>query len=138
MSTLQRLPDWNMRLDALARSRLMVPFAWGTNDCFAFAADAVQALTGVDELAGLRGPHRTWKAAYRRHARTPGGALGVIAATRLLPVDPRLAQRGDLVRIAQPFFDLLAICNGDCAIAPGLQGLEATPLDGAISAWRVG
>ena len=136
--SLRRLPDWNMRLDALARSRLMVPFAWGTNDCFAFAADAVQAMTGHDVLHGLRGNHRTWKAAYRRHARTPGGALGVIESTELVPVDPRLARRGDLVRIHQPFFDLLAICNGSDAIAPGLQGLEATPITGAVSAWRVG
>lgn len=133
-----RLPDWNMRLDALARARLCMPFAWGSNDCFGFAADAVQAMTGSDLLHGLRGNHRTWQAAYRRHARTPGGAVGVINAAGLPCIDPRLARRGDLVRIAQPLFDLLAICNGRDAIAPGVDGLELAPMDGAVSAWRVG
>lgn len=35
-------------------ARRSVPFAWGSNDCRLFAADAVQAMTGVDHAAELR------------------------------------------------------------------------------------
>ena len=45
---MNKLQDWQLRFEAFIKERQTLPFAWGTNDCAVFAADCVQALTGVD------------------------------------------------------------------------------------------
>ena len=54
-STLQRLPNWRLHFDQLLCSRLQTNFAWGIFDCCLFAADVVQAVTGIDPAAPYRG-----------------------------------------------------------------------------------
>jgi len=135
--TVARLPDWTLRLDALVRARLLLPFEWGGNDCFSWVADCAQAMTGTDVLAVLRGPRRTWQGAYKQHARYPGGLPSAMMRAGLQRVDPRLARRGDAVLIELPPFGLLAVCNGEVALAPGPQGLATVPMERALCGWRV-
>ncbi|MFN3303037.1 MAG: DUF6950 family protein [Roseateles sp.] len=131
-----RVPDWPRRLSALMLARQDVPFAWGLNDCASFAADAAQALRGVDVLAELRGERRTALAA-RRQIEAGGGIPAALARAGLAEVPPALAQRGDLLWLAQGEDHVLAVCWGELAAAPGPQGLGFASMDGAVRAWRV-
>ena len=131
-----RLQDWMHRLARLMEERLGVPFVWGPNDCAAFAADAVQAQTGHDVLQELRGYRLNQRQALRRE-RDIGGLPVAIERAGLQPVLPTMAQRGDLVLVAQHPRPVLAVCNGAEAVAPGRHGLVHVPLSRAVKAWRV-
>lgn len=51
-----RHANWSRRLGDFLKERRSMPFAWGSNDCLAFAGAAVHALTGNDyfqEYAGI-------------------------------------------------------------------------------------
>lgn len=146
--TLQRLPDWLQRLNAWVESARVRPFRWGEWDCVMAANDCLCAITGASEqygdgLAGLR-----WdglKGALRQ-LEVEGGLAA--AVTRVLgdPIDPRLAQRGDVLLMPAPDFPggaVLNICLGETACGPGEEGLVVRPLfDGntllATAAWKVG
>lgn len=131
-----RLPDWPARLGALVAARLPEPFAWGPNDCAAFAADCVQAMTGADVLAPLRGPRATELQA-RKLLRRLGG-WDVVTRCGLPEVEPALAGRGDLVLLRQSARPVLALCvDGEVAISPGLYGLARASMRCALRAWRV-
>lgn len=136
-----RVPDWTHRLDALCRERLDMPFAWGTNDCAAFAADAVAAQHGRDTLEAARVPRATSRAARQALGRS-GGAQAVMARAGLPEVPPALAQRGDLVLLHQPAHGrrrrlLLGVCMGEWAVAPACHGLATVSMQRALAAWRV-
>ena len=135
-----RLPDWAHRLDALCQERMHAPFAWGSNDCGSFGADAVQAQHGRDTLAAARMPRTTSRAA-RRALGLSGGAHAVMARAGLPEVLPALAQRGDLVLLHQPTHGrrrrlLLGVCMGAWAVAPACHGLATVPMHQAVAAWR--
>ncbi len=54
--TLTRQPHWATRgLHAFLLARARAPFVWGANDCALFAADAIEAMTGVDIASDFRG-----------------------------------------------------------------------------------
>lgn len=129
---MKRLPDWQLRLEAFTRERSSVPFAWGSNDCALFAADAVQAMTGVHLCPELRG-YRDVRQAVR--------ALAVIGGVRELaskalgdPVPAKRARVGDVVVVQTGKREALSICNGQTALSPGI----AVPMTQALAAWRVG
>lgn len=133
---MNRKHDWQLRLEAFARERARMPFAWGSNDCALFAADAVEAITGERLCEELRG-HATAKEAMRV-LRAVGGVRGV--ATRALgePIPVLMAKVGDVVVIEAGKREALAICNGGTAIATGPNGMAAVPMVQARAAWRVG
>lgn len=128
--------QWAHALSALMLERAQQPFAWGLNDCASMAADAVLALRGEDLLAELRGPRRTERAA-RRQERAIGGIPAALARAGLVETPPTLAQRGDLVWLAQGRQCVLAVCWGELAAAPGPEGLVFEPMERAVRAWRV-
>ena len=51
-------PD--IALYRLIRERAALGFAWGVRDCFLWSSDAVQATTGRDPAADLRGRYSSW------------------------------------------------------------------------------
>jgi hypothetical protein len=136
-----RLPNWSHQLDRLCQQRLHMPFAWGPNDCAAFAADAVLAMRGHDSLHGLRLPRTSARAAGRAKGAI-GGFHAALRRAGLQEVAPALAQRGDLVLLHQPAHgrrmrSLLAVCMGAWAVAPSTHGLASVPMNQAVAAWRV-
>lgn len=133
-----RPPGWPRRLADLIVTRLHEPFAWGTNDCASFAADAVAAVLCRDALAELRGQRANELQALRR-ARAIGGVPAAIDRAGFDRIAPMQAQRGDLVMIRQDDEDrpVLAVCNGEHALAPGPQGLEQAAIARGVMAWRV-
>lgn len=130
-----RLPDWPARLGAVVQQRLRQPLAWGGNDCVSFPSDCVLAMTGVDVLAALRLPRSTARQAQQQW-RAVGRTLALQRAG-LQRVDPRLAQRGDLVLLRQQPRRVLAVCLGEDAVSPGPQGLQHAAMSRAVMAWRV-
>lgn len=130
-----RVRDWEQRLSAFVAERMQMPFEWGRNDCCLFAADAVKAMTGTDHAAGLR-VHTSALEAVRLVEQR--GGLRQIATDALgESVSPLMATVGDVVVLVNEGRELLAVCNGGTAIAPGEQGMVALGMDAALAAWRV-
>lgn len=129
-----RTRGWAARLQALVLQRLQVPFAWGVNDCAGFAADVVLALHQRDTLAALRVPRATALQALRQQRALQGAAA--LDRCGLPRVAPAFATVGDLLLLRQRRRELLALCNGSEALAPGTEGLVALPLRQAVAAWR--
>ncbi len=136
MSTRARKPTWQADLAALLCARLDAPFAWGHNDCCLFAADCVQAQTGVDPAAGLRG---YGDARQALQLAADMGGLRQHASALLGPeVSPLQARMGDVLLVLDEGREIMALCNGATALAPGKSGLVTLPISAALAAWRVG
>lgn len=134
-TTAPRLHDWMTRLSTLIRARQSAPFAWGTNDCCLFAADAVHAITSRDPMADLRGTYTTERQAMRAlHA---CGGLAGAASDRLGPVvRADQAQPGDIGLALVAGRRSLAVCCGAHFMAPGRNGLAVVHVGDVLRAWR--
>lgn len=131
-----RVRDWPERLDALITSRQNWPFVWGTNDCCTFAADAVQALTGRDVMGHLRHQYATALDAHHLTGEL-GGLTAAVTALIGDPVDPIFATVGDVLLVDNEGREMLAVCNGATAVAPGKTGLMTFAAFQVLAAWRV-
>lgn len=130
-----RLRDWQSRLQACQAERWSRPFAWGSHDCALFAADCVQAVTGSDPAADLRGAYSDAAGAARVIARL--GGLRSIGDARLGErVAPLCAQPGDIGLVVSAGRECAAVCVGESWVAPSLVGLEHLPIEAAVVAWR--
>lgn len=131
-----RREDWPERLAGFVDSRRNMDFAYGSNDCALFAADAIREMTGSDPLADLRGRWTTARGAARLLNKM-GGLRA--AATSLLgdEIAPAFAQRGDVVLLPNEGRECLGICTGLVAAAPGATGIVWLPMSAAVAAWRV-
>ena len=127
--------DWQLRFEAFIKERQNLPFAWGANDCTTFAADCVEALTGVKHLPDLRDYASELQAA--RLLKKHGGVVGIATAAMGQPVNVLQANVGDVVLTESEGRDMLAICNGGTCIAPGPLGLVHLGMDTARLCWRV-
>jgi hypothetical protein len=54
-----KLDGWEDHLDDYTKSKLDLPFAWGSNDCWAFSSGAITAMTGHDMSHFIRGKYNT-------------------------------------------------------------------------------
>lgn len=130
-----RLQDWQIRFAAFVAERTAAPFAWGSNDCCLFAADAVLALTGVDRAQALRG-YASAEEAARLVARL--GGLRQIATDALGPaLPPLMAGVGDVVLVLNEGREILAVCNGTTALCPAADRMAVLGMEAALAAWRV-
>lgn len=97
-STPSRAPDWEERLSVYLDRVIEEPFKWGSHDCALFAAGAVNAMTGTDPAADLRGTYDDRvTAALALKERAAGTLLKTAVAWFGSPKHPAFAQRGDLV-----------------------------------------
>jgi len=129
-----RFRDWQSRLAACLAERRARAFEWGKHDCCLFVCDAVQAMTGRDPAADVRG-YRTERAAARIVKKL--GGMRAIGGSRFgEEILPALAQTGDVGLVVVEGRESLALCSGTNWIAPGLDQLETLPSDAALMAWR--
>lgn len=132
-----RLPDWHDRLAAFIHARLMMPFAWGANDCVMFAGAAVHAETAWHPFATYQGQYSTPTGAYRILAR--GGGLAPMVSELLgPPIAPRLVRDGDVGLVLDGGQELLALRIGVNWLAPTERGLGTLRGDHAVHGWRIG
>jgi hypothetical protein len=133
-----RLPNWRLHFDAILCARVYSSFEWGRFDCCLFAADCVQAITGVDLAKDYRG-YVGAKQALR--VLDHGGGVGLIATRALgFPQAVADARVGDVVLVPadKRHREALAV-----VIAPGMsalpaaRGLQQAPLSMARYRWAV-
>lgn len=132
--SLKRRPDWPERFIAFVESRRHTPFAWGSNDCALFAADGIEAMTGVDLAKEWRG-YKSERGALSR-IKKAGGMRAF--ASGLSEKHVGLVQRGDVVLAlieGRETFGL-ALGNGFYC-APGPEGLAFRPMSEAIAVFAV-
>lgn len=127
--------------------RAQAPFAWGGNDCALFAADGIEAMTGVDIAADFRGNYSDRDGAFALIGELTGGssvagAAAWCAAKHELPEWPnaKFAQRGDLVVFTNSTGELIAglvHLSGRHIVAVGEEGLYRFPITAVERAWHV-
>jgi hypothetical protein len=108
----ERLDGWEGRLFDYLKDAAPRPAKWGRNDCVLFACDAVEAMTGVDLVAEIRGKYKSRAGAVLEIAAVAGRrssvvgewkpsleeAIEVVAAEfGLQEIAPAFARRGDLL-----------------------------------------
>jgi hypothetical protein len=138
-----RLPDWQTRFSRFGEQRARMPFAWGTNDCCVHASASVEALTGVNPMAGFE-PYGTEAGAKRRallrllrRIDKPGGLRALVSTHMGNEIAPVMAGVGDLVLLRNEGREMLAVCNGVNAMGPGKGGMVTLSMQDALAAWRV-
>lgn len=132
----QRLRDWQLRYAVLVRARMSAPMVWGQHDCCLWAADCVQAITGVDPAQQLRGLYSTERDARRLMAQL-GGMAAIATAALGKPVFACMASVGDIVLVTQAQQTLLAVCNGGTLLVVGQDGLQTQFMPLQCKAWKV-
>lgn len=133
-----RLQDWPERLAALVEARRSSPFAWGSNDCALFMADAVEAVTGEEPAAAFRGY------STEQEAEEILGAYGLEGVVARALADfgcgdcpPGLAQRGDVALALLGNQPTMVVVLGEVLAGPGPQGLVFLPPARILRAWSV-
>jgi hypothetical protein len=133
---MMRLHDWQTRFAALVAERWAQPFEWGTRDCCLWAADAVQAITGQDLAADLRGTYADLRGGLRTIAAV--GGLPALCTSRLGPqILPAQAQPGDVGLVDEgEAFHALVVQAGGHWLGQGADGLRPVRPDQVLMAWR--
>jgi hypothetical protein len=132
-----RLPDWEPRLQAYLRSVRGMAHAYGSHDCALHASSVVDALTGADPAAAVRGHYTTARGSMRVLRRHFGGSLEAALDARFERIAPGFAQRGDLVLHEGS----IGVCIGADALFvgedAGAPGLVRVPRRDWTQAWRL-
>ncbi len=139
--SLERLDDWDLRLNELVADRGNSPFSWGANDCILFACDCILAITGTDLAAEFRGKYRT-RLQAARILKDFGGLERLadsFAAKHEIPrlEFPALAQRGDVGLVESGHGLALTVVADRYVVAPGASALEFIPFSRLTRAWRI-
>lgn len=135
-------------LPAFITVRLNEPFSWGANDCAMFAADAIEAMTGVDVAAEFRGKYSTKLGAFKAIKKIVGGSTVADAAVYCAEKHglreyqyPLMAKRGDLAIVRNDVGEEIAgivALNGRHVWVPGNSGLVSLSIMDVIRSWSIG
>ncbi len=144
-----RTVHWATReLHAFLSARATAPFAWGSNDCALFAADAIQAFTGTDIAAEFRGRYTDRASAFALIRQVTGKGTVADAAAWCAErhglaeyPNPRFAQRGDLVIVDVASDDGTELAglvhtNGQ-VVTVSEKGPLLLPISKAVRAWKI-
>lgn len=145
--SLKRQKFWDTRAyHNFLIERAKTPFAWGKNDCALFAADGIQAITGVDIAADFRGKYSDEAGALAAIKSVCNGTTVADAAVYCAQKNglkewakPLLARRGDLVVFTAPTGSLVAglvHLSGAHIVAVGEQGLYRFSISKVLRAWH--
>ncbi len=142
VSEMKRCADWTTRMYEAINEQRYHTFTWGRSDCFLFAANIVQAITGEDLAKDIRGKYESPKEAHRLLKEYSGGgvaeALGRLAEELgCTEIAPLMAQRGDVVIVETELGDTTTICVGENVMSFTTTGLGIYPLSKAKRAWRI-
>lgn len=91
-----RHSDWEKRFVAVTERHLNTPCVWGKSDCLLTVADAVEAITGTDPAADIRGKYRSMPGAYKLIKARGFSDVASVLAGQFEEIAPALAQRGDI------------------------------------------
>jgi hypothetical protein len=139
----RRLEDWPARLASALQEARGAALEYGRWDCCVFCANMVQAITGVDPAAALRGRYATEQEAYAlMRAEFGGGIPETVAALahriELEEIPVALAGRGDVVLVGKQRHWAAGVVSLSGRAAAVFHGrLAHVPLRYAQRAWRV-
>ncbi len=142
---LTRKHGWDTEhLHSFLAARLPQPYRWGSNDCCLFAADAVEALTGVDVAAEFRGRYTTKRGAFAMIRAVTGGktladAVAWCMAKHGIPAHPfpLQARRGDPVLLGTDSAGVVSPEGHSVLCAVEGVGIVRRPLNEITKAWTV-
>jgi len=136
-----------LHLDQFLMDRESTAFSWGSNDCALFAADAIQAQTGVDIAEKFRGRYRTELGAMKTIKKITGGSTVADAAAYCATKHgmteyehPKMAKRGELVIVRNADGNEIAgivALNGRHVLSPGETGLVRFSILDVTRAWSI-
>ena len=144
---LQRTPHWATRefhsflLESATKS-----FAWGTNDCCMFPANAIKAFTGIDIAEDFRGKYTDQDSAFALIKTITGGTTVADAAAYCATKHglfeyehPLMAKRGDLVVVANGDNLIAGIVhlNGRHVVTVSEAGLVRLPITSIRRSWSI-
>ena len=132
-----RLADWEPRLQTFIAARRTVPFAWGSNDCCLFAADAVLSMTGCDPAAAHRGSYADDAGAFGVLRALQGLRTAVTNSLAICQARPLQAGVGDVVLYSGLKGRGLGVAMGAFFLAPGRHGLVTFKLSHALTCWKL-
>jgi hypothetical protein len=141
----KRLDNWQSALSAYLVAAAGTPFGYGRFDCGLFVAGAIEAMTGVDVVPGIRGDYHNRAEAFAIVKSICGAstmqALADCLTARhgLQEVSVLCAQRGDPVQLHAGRRSSLGIVamHGTEILSPYRGGLLRLPLSHATRAWHV-
>jgi hypothetical protein len=137
---MRRREDWLPRLAVVLERAAAKPFVWGSHDCWTFAADCIEAVTGERPAPAWLGRY-TSHAGALRHVRKAGFAD--MAAAFDATIGPRgpigLAARGDIVLVAIDGAEGFGVVDtsGEAVFCVGLEGLVIRPLSDVVARWSI-
>lgn len=144
---LTRVQHWATReFHHFLHTRARAPFVWGKNDCALFAADGIQAMTGVDIAADFRNRYNDEASALEAIKTIAGGTTIADAAAYCAAKHglaelhlPLMAQRGDLAVLEESgrLIAGLVHLNGRHLVTVGESGLKRICICKIRRAWRV-
>ena len=130
------IDSWPEELDAQLTKARGKKFVWGKCDCCLWAADVVEALTGVDYAAEFRGKYKTITGAKKALGKR---TLRTIMNKKLPKI--KHPHRGDVVLIPRSItkqeLPALGICIGMQVAMMGDGGLEFLPVSVITGAWSI-
>jgi hypothetical protein len=131
-----RLENWPVLLYDVIERRSNSQFSWGEFDCCKFAAECVEAMTGVNHISHLQ--YSTKKAAITIIEES-GGIEAMVTAIFGEKQPVAFAQRGDVVlRYDEATgMDSLGICVGENAVFPAPKGIAYIGIDQCLACWKV-
>lgn len=134
---MKRKEGWELALYEATNAAFHRAHEWGAHDCASFAADCVEAMTGVD-LLPERGEYHDNVSAAKVIVNSGAKSLADAVSQRLPEINVSQARRGDVMLCEGPEGDFLAINQGMTSVGPSARGLIHVPSDQAIKAFRVG
>lgn len=150
---LKRTKHWLTReLDAFLRDHAHDTFAWGKNDCCLFAADALEAFTGVDIADDFRGRYDDEVSAFALIKTVTGGETVADAAAHCAAKHsltewankdgkplPLMARRGDLCIVDNAGRMIAGIVDlsGAFVACMGEAGIIRLSIRRVVRAWHV-
>ena len=88
--------QWEKRLVAVTEAHINTPLVWGKSDCLLTTCDAIEAMTGVDPAADIRGKYKSKAGAYRLIKQRGYDSLGAVLADHFAEIPVAMAGRGDV------------------------------------------
>lgn len=135
-----RLQGWEGRLNELVQNADSKKYQLGEHDCFRFACEVIQALTGVDRWQEFEGKYSTRDEAleliYKKGETFETAGDWFFGAHN--SIHRNYAQRGDICAVAQNDEKHLGVCVGNHIVMLSENGILLLPLKQALRVWKVG
>lgn len=123
-----RHPDWVKRLNRVTEKHMRLPGVWGTSDCILTVADAVEAVTGKDMAARVRGTYSTPAGAAKLIRRRKCADVEQVLAKYFKETGRLMALRGDVASVMLDDGQLAAGYVTEYGVAvKGERGLRFVP-----------